>query len=296
MKKIAIIGLGKWGKILLKEFSKKTCVSVCVTKGNQKNISWLHKHYPKIKHSKNYQDVLNDMSIDAVIIATPISTHYSLILEALNSRKHVFTEKPLSENFSDAQYFQTIALKKKLFLIVGHFFVYHPILNKIKKLIKNDSVIYFSLKWNKFGTFEENIVFNLLSHEISILLELIGIPKNLSIISSQGIISDSDILTINVFFSKNCSGIISIDRISENKEKSVSIITNNQFLLWQDYDLYSLNKKTKKFNKIFHSDQSSLTNEINEFLKNLKIRHSNTNNLQIAIDTIKLLSNLKRLE
>lgn len=296
MKKIAIIGLGKWGKILLKEFSKKTCVSVCVTKGNQKNISWLHKHYPKIKHSKNYQDVLNDMSIDAVIIATPISTHYSLILEALNSRKHVFTEKPLSENFSDAQYLQTIALKKKLCLFVGHVFVYHPILNKIKKLIKNDSVIYFSLKWNKFGTFEENIVFNLLSHEISILLELIGIPKNLSIISSQGIISDSDILTINVFFSKNCSGIISIDRISENKEKSVSIITNNQFLLWQDYDLYSLNKKTKKFNKIFHSDQSSLTNEINEFLKNLKIRHSNTNNLQIAIDTIKLLSNLKRLE
>ena len=191
---------------------------------------------------------------------------------------------------------QTIALKKKLCLFVGHVFVYHPILNKIKKLIKNDSVIYFSLKWNKFGTFEENIVFNLLSHEISILLELIGIPKNLSIISSQGIISDSDILTINVFFSKNCSGIISIDRISENKEKSVSIITNNQFLLWQDYDLYSLNKKTKKFNKIFHSDQSSLTNEINEFLKNLKIRHSNTNNLQIAIDTIKLLSNLKRLE
>ena len=296
MKKIAIIGLGKWGKILLKEFSKKTCVSVCVTKGNQKNISWLHKHYPKIKHSKNYQDVLNDMSIDAVIIATPISTHYSLILEALNSGKHVFTEKPLSENFSDAQYLQTIALKKKLCLFVGHVFVYHPILNKIKKLIKNDSVIYFSLKWNKFGTFEENIVFNLLSHEISILLELIGIPKNLSIISSQGIISDSDILTINVFFSKNCSGIISIDRISENKEKSVSIITNNQFLLWQDYDLYSLNKKTKKLNKIFHSDQSSLTNEINEFLKNLKIRHSNTNNLQIAIDTIKLLSNLKRLE
>lgn len=296
MKKIAIVGLGKWGKILLKEFSKKTCVSVCVTKGNQKNISWLHKHYPKIKHSKNYQDVLNDVSIDAVIIATPISTHYSLILEALNSGKHVFTEKPLSENLSDAQYLQTIALKKKLCLFVGHVFVYHPILNKIKKLIKNDSVIYFSLKWNKFGTFEENIIFNLLSHEISILLELIGIPKTLAIVSSQGIISDSDILTIRAFFSKNCSGIISIDRISKNTGKSISIITNNQFLLWQDYDLYRLNKKTKQFNKIFHSDQSSLTNEINEFLKNLKVINSNTNNLQIAINTIKLLSNLKRLE
>ncbi len=292
MKKIALVGLGNWGKILLKEFSKKTCVSICVTKGNPKNISWLHKNYPQIKHSKNYQEILNDMSIDIIVIASPISTHYSLILAALNSGKHVFTEKPLSENFSEAKHLQSIALKKNLCLFVGHIFVYHPVLNKIKKLIKNDSVLYFSMKWNKLGTFKENIFFNLLSHEISILLELIGIPKNISIVSSKGIVSNLDIVTIKVHFSKTCNGIITIDRISKNKEKSISIITKKQFLLWQDSDLYKLNKKTKQFIKIFHSDKSPVSNEIDGFLNDLKVKHTNTHNLELATNTVKLLSNL----
>jgi predicted dehydrogenase len=245
-----------------------------------------------VKHSKNYQDILNDASIDVVVIATPISTHYSIILDALNSGKHVFTEKPLSENFSEAKHLQSISLKKNLCLFVGHIFVYHPVLTKIKKLIKNDSILYFSMKWNKFGTFEENILFNLLSHEISILLELIGIPKKISIISSKGVISNQDLIIVKVYFSKTCNGIITIDRVSENKEKSLSIISKNQFLLWKDYDLYRLNEKTNKFTKIFHSKQSSVSNEINEFLNNLKTGHSDKHNLQLAVNTVKLLSNL----
>ena len=148
------------------------------------------------------------------------------------------------------------------------------------------------MKWNKFGTFKENILFNLLSHEISILLELIGIPKKISIISSKGVISNQDLIIVKVYFSKTCNGIIVINRISENKEKSISIITKNQFLLWKDYDLYRLNKKTKKFTKIFHSNQSSISNEINEFLNNLKTSCSDKHNLQLATNTVKLLSNL----
>ena len=77
-----------------------------------------------------------------------------------------------------------------------------------------------------------------------------------------------------------------------DKENSVSIITKNQFLLWKDYDLYKLNEKTNKFTKIFHSNQSSISNDINEFLNNLKTCHSDKHNLQLAINTVKLLSNL----
>jgi predicted dehydrogenase len=292
MKKIAIIGLGKWGRILLKEFYKKTNISICVSKGNKKNISWLHKHYPNIKHSKNYQDILDDVSIDAVVISTPISTHYSLIHDALNSGKHVFTEKPLSEIFSNAKSLQSIAIKKNLCLFVGHSFIYHPVLNKIKKLIKNDPILYFSMKWHKFGTFEENIFLNLLSHEISILLELIGLPKKITIISSKGVISNQDILIVKVHFSKTCNGVILIDRTSNNKEKTISLISKNQFLLWNDYDLYKLNKKTQKFNKIFHSNKNSISNEIDEFINNMKMGQSDKHNLQIATDTVKLVSKL----
>ena len=292
MKKVAIIGLGKWGKNLLEEFSKKTVISKCMTKGNSKNILWLHKHFPEIQHSKNYKDILNDKSIDAIIIATPIPTHYSLIHNALNSGKHVFTEKPLTDNLSEAKSLQLLAKKKNLCLFVGHTSVYHPVVTKIKKLMKNDPILYFSMKWNKFGTFNESILFNLLSHDVSILLELIGFPKKLTIISSKGVISKQDFLTVKVDFSKTCSGMITIDRISDHKEKSITLVSKNHFLLWKDYDLYKLNKKTKKLKKIFHSDQNSISNEITKFLNLIKSGHSDKHNLQLSIDSVKLISKL----
>ena len=77
MKKVALIGLGNWGKILLNEFSKKAYVSNCITKGNLKNISWLRKNYPKIKYSKKdllifYKRNLNNELIQIVNILNPL--------------------------------------------------------------------------------------------------------------------------------------------------------------------------------------------------------------------------------
>ena len=292
MKNIAIVGLGNWGKILLKEFDKKTNVSLCVTNGNKKNISWLRKNYPNIKHSTDYNKILLDESIDAVVIATPISTHYNFIRDALNHKKHVFTEKPLSETLSTAKNLQSLAKKNNVCLFVGHIFIYHPILNKIKELIKNDHVYHVSMNWKKFGSFEESIFLNLVSHEISILLELLGTPKKLYQISSESVISKSDLMLLKADYSKTCNAIITINRISNYKEKSVLIISKNHYLFWQDYDLYEINQKTREFKKIFHSNKKSLTLEINEFLKNMKNANSNSHNLQLSIDTLKLISKL----
>lgn len=292
MKNIAIVGLGKWGKILLNEFQKTTNVSICVTKGNEKNISWLQMNYPNIKHSTNFNEILLDNSIDAVVIATPISTHYDLIRDALNHKKHVFTEKPLSETTSNAKNLQSLAKTNKVCLFVGHIFIYHPILEKIKKLIKNDKVYHISMNWNKFGSFKENTFLNLVSHDISILLELLGTPKKLSKISSENIISKNDLILLKADYSKTCSGFITINRVSNHNDKSILIVSKNHYLLWQDYNLYELNKKTRKFKKIFHSNKTSLSIEINEFLKNMKTGTSNSHNLQISIDTLKLISKL----
>ena len=78
MIRVGIVGIGKWGKNLLKEFSKISSISTSVTKGNHDNIRWLKTNYPKIKSSKNYSDILQDENIGAVIIATPIKTHFKL--------------------------------------------------------------------------------------------------------------------------------------------------------------------------------------------------------------------------
>lgn len=292
MKNIGLVGLGKWGKILLDEFDKKINVSICVTTGNKKNISWLKKHYPDISHSTNYDELLQNNSIDAVIIATPIDTHYELIKNALKHKKHVFTEKPLSDTLSKVKFLESLAKRNKVILFVGHIFIYHPVLQKIKHLLKDDNLQYFSMTWNKFGSFKENIILNLVSHDLSILLELFGMPKKLSKIYSKGIISNIDMINLQVNYSKTFNGIITINRVSDHKLKSISIISKKHFLIWNNNDLYKLNTKTKKFYKIFHSNKTSLTIEVSEFIKTVKSNKNSTHNLQISRDTLKLVSKL----
>ena len=132
MKKIAIIGLGKWGKNLIRDVSKISCVKKCSSLGNSNNIKWLKKKYPSIQYTYNLKEIFADKEIDAVIIATPINTHYNLVKKALLAKKHVFVEKPLSSTLSNAEELIKIAKKqfdskKTIQIILNCFLLLAPI-------------------------------------------------------------------------------------------------------------------------------------------------------------------------
>ena len=84
MKKLALVGIGKWGKILLKEFNDISVVKLCYSTGDNQNIKWLKKNYPKITHTENFNDILNS-NVDGVIVATPINTHFEMVKKLLNN-------------------------------------------------------------------------------------------------------------------------------------------------------------------------------------------------------------------
>ena len=113
MRNIAIVGLGLWGKNLLKEFSKIGDVTICCTRGNRQNVKWLKHNYPKVKHTKNFNDIIKDKKTNVVVIATPINTHFSLVSKALKSGKHVFVEKTITEKVSEAIELYGLAKQKK---------------------------------------------------------------------------------------------------------------------------------------------------------------------------------------
>jgi len=98
MNELAIIGLGTWGRKLLSEFAKYNRIKICCTNGDKKNVEWLQRKFPEIKHTTNYQTILDDPKIIGIVIVTPIKTHYKLVKKALNAKKHVFVEKPFAEN------------------------------------------------------------------------------------------------------------------------------------------------------------------------------------------------------
>ena len=294
MKKIAIIGLGKWGKNLLREFSNVSCVTKCHTRGNQKNISWLRKNYPKVVHTTSIRDILTDKNIDAVAISTPINSHFKIAKNALESGKHVFVEKPMASSVIEAKQLIKIAKSKNLNLFVGHVFLYNEIFKKIKKIDKQESITYAHFAWKKFGTFDEDIFKNLLSHDISLILALFGSPNRIRLTNNVGFITTSDRISLELNFTRNRKCEVSIDRISPHKEKSVTFLTKKNLFVWNDDELLRFDKRSQSFKKIYQSKNTPLHLECKKFIANITSKKVSYDSSFLALNVTRILSKLSK--
>lgn len=294
MKKIAIIGLGKWGKNLLREFSNVSCVTKCHTRGNQKNISWLRRNYPKVVHTTSIRDILTDKNIDAVAISTPINSHFKIAKNALESGKHVFVEKPMASSVIEAKQLIKIAKSKNLNLFVGHVFLYNEIFKKIKKIDKQESITYAHFAWKKFGTFDEDIFKNLLSHDISLILVLFGSPNRIRLTNNVGFITTSDRISLELNFTRNRKCEVSIDRISPHKEKSVTFLTKKNLFVWNDDELLRFDKRTQSFKKIYQSKNTPLHLECKKFIANITSKKVSYDSSFLALNVTRILSKLSK--
>ena len=293
MKKIAIIGLGKWGKNLIRDVSKISCVKKCSSLGDSKNINWLKKNYPSIQYTSDSQEIFADKEIDAVIIATPINTHYNLVKKALLSKKHVFVEKPISSTLSKAEELIKIAKKNNLLLFVGQIFIFNEILKKIVQISKRENITYVNFVWNKFGTFDEDIFLDLVSHDLSIILTLFGKPKKIKLVSAFGFISQCDVVTLTLELPNNKKCQIHVNRCSNHKQKHVTIFTEKNIYVWDDHRLYKNNKKSSSFRLVFESRHTPLETECKEFIKKLNKTKISFESAYLAKDVIQVIQKLK---
>ena len=292
MKNLAIVGIGYWGKKLVSEFSKIANIKFCYSQGNTSNIKWLHKNYPKIKHCKNFQDILNDSTIDGIVIASPIDTHFEYALKSLKSKKHVFIEKPISTTKKQGQTLLTIARKNNLEIFVGHIFLYHPVLSKLKKLMKKEKIDSIYLGWHRFGPFKEKLSLDLLSHYIIILKEFFNQPKKLIIKSKIGCVTNCDILSLHAKFPKKVNCVIELNRVSYHKQREIIIKTDKNLYKWEDDILLKFSKKDEIFKEYFSSSLSPLQIECKKFLKNMTLKKKNYDNTEKSIQTVSIIQNL----
>ena len=288
-----IIGIGNWGKNLIRDFSKYGHIGKCTSTGNPKNLRWVKNNYPSIEYVSDKNKIFNDSKINAVIISTPIKTHYSLIKKALLAKKHVFVEKPLCTNVSDASELINIAKRNNLLLFVGHVFIFNEIFKKLIQISKKEKIKFAYFQWTKFGTFNEDIFLNLLSHDISIILKLFGKPKKIKLITSFGFISKNDVITLNLEFGQNKKCQIYLNRHSSHTQKTVSILTNKNIYFWDNSKLYKYNKQTGGSKLIFKSKLTPLENECKEFISELSKTKKSQEHANLAKDVIQVIQKLK---
>jgi predicted dehydrogenase len=179
MVKVGIIGYGYWGPNLVRNFiSQSNCKIVQIADMNADRLVLVKRVYPGIDTTSDIDEILNNPELDAVVIATPVFTHYQLALKALNNGKHVLIEKPMTSSSAEAVKLHQLAQQKGLTLMVDHTFLYTGAVQKMKNLIDSGTIgkpLYFDSTRINLGLFQPdiNVLWDLAPHDLSILLHLI---------------------------------------------------------------------------------------------------------------------------
>lgn len=178
MRNIACIGAGYWGKNLIRNFNDLGVLrTICDDQSDVLNR--FEDQYPAVKTTSDIEEVLNDLSIDAVSIATPAKTHFDLIVQALNKGKHVYVEKPLCLDEKHARTCIKLADSLGLTLMVGHLLWYHPMVQEVKRAADSGELgdlryIYSNRLNMGLLRSEENVLWSFAPHDISMILGIVG--------------------------------------------------------------------------------------------------------------------------
>ena len=175
--RLAQVGIGQWGKNLLRNFAELADVTWLCDADPQRLAEFGARH-PSARTTQQLDQVLADESLDGVVVATPVPTHYELSKRALEAGKHVFVEKPPAMHGAEMEELCELAEERNLVLMPGHLLLYHPGVVKLKQLVDSgelgDVLCVYGNRQN-LGTIRlhENALWSLGVHDLSVLLYLV---------------------------------------------------------------------------------------------------------------------------
>jgi predicted dehydrogenase len=177
---IGVIGYGYWGPNLVRNFAERgTARMVAVSDLSVEHLTEVHARYPQVKVTTDCNDVIADPDVDAVVIATPVSSHFELAMRALQAGKHVLVTKPITADPVQAMQLIDAAEQRSLVLMVDHTFVYTGAVQTIKQVVESGNLgqlyYYDSVRVN-LGLFQKdvNVLWDLAVHDLSIMDYVLG--------------------------------------------------------------------------------------------------------------------------
>ena len=241
---IGVIGYGYWGPNLVRNFAEApgaTLVSVCDA-STDRLVEARHR-YPFVRTSERYQELLADSAVHAVAIATPVSTHFQLAIEALRSDKHVLVEKPLASTAEQATELIAEAARRNRVLMVDHTFVYTGAVRKIRDLVAQgelgDIYYYDSVRVN-LGLFQHdvNVIWDLAVHDLSIMdFVLPGKPIAVSATGISNIPGQPEnVAYITLFFADNKIGHLHVNWLAPVKVRRTLIGGSERMIVYDDLE------------------------------------------------------------
>ena len=256
MLNVAVIGTGEWGRNLVRNFHEIRQASLRICCDLSKNRLMMAKErYPYVEITTNYDRVLEDRKIDAVVIATPTPTHFDLAKMALQAEKHVLVEKPLTLNYGRAQELVDLARSCGKIMMVGHLLEYHPAVAEMKKrIIRNDpgEVWYMYSERLNLGRVRtmENALWCLAPHDISVVLYLLNaVPIEVSAQGESFLQKENsieDVVFINIRFKDGVFAHIHVSWLDPHKVRKMTLVGSKKMMVFDDMESRD---KLKIFNK-----------------------------------------------
>ncbi len=239
---VGVIGCGYWGPNLIRNFVKNhNCHLRWICDINSDKLKKFGKSYVGSYLTQHFNDVLKDGATDAVAIATPLATHYEIAKRALSAGKHVFIEKPFVDSAKKAQELTDLAKRKKLTLMIGYTFVYHPAVQKIHEIIRSGeigSVYYIHSTRVNFGIFRHNesVIWDLASHDSSIMFYWFKQAPQSILCSGKDCLKRgyTDTATLTVNFKHGPVVYVLVSWLSPIKMRNMILVGSKKMLFFND--------------------------------------------------------------
>jgi predicted dehydrogenase len=240
--RVAVAGLGYWGPNLLRNLVETDAAEVVrLCDASADRLRPFARRYPTIPGTTRYADVIADDQVDAVVIATPVSTHFKLASVALRAGKHVFVEKPLASTSEDARRLVSLADDGGLVLMPGHTFLYSPPVVFVRELIESGQLgdLYFiSTSRVNLGLHQPDVsvAWDLGPHDFSILRYWLDeSPTYVSALSRSCILPDTpDVAFIHLGFPSGTIAHIELAWLAPSKLRRTAIVGSERMVVYDD--------------------------------------------------------------
>lgn len=243
--KIAIIGCGYWGTHLLRNFNQSEfwdLVGACDLDENQ--IKKVKNNYPNLYTTNSIDDILNIQGLDAIVISTPVFSHFEIAEKSLKKGINTWIEKPMTSNSEDAQKLIDLSIENNCIINIDHTYIYTPAVRKIKELITNGElgeILYYDSIRINLGLFQHdvNVIWDLAPHDISILNYLIDKKPTAVSATGSSVIKYNEknlesIAYITIYYEDNTLAHLNVNWLSPLKIRQIIIGGSNKMLVFDD--------------------------------------------------------------
>jgi len=242
--RVAMVGVGRWGRNLLRNFAQAPrCDVRWVCDTNRPALDAAGRQVPEARLTEHYEELLQDESLDAVVIATSAVTHFDLARQALSAGKHVYVEKPLALRAEHAEELLTLSRRRGRKLMVGHLMEYHPSVLAIREMIQRrelGGVYYMYCQRVNLGVVrqDENAWWSLAPHDISVICFLFEAePVSVSACGQcylqQGI---EDVVFANLRFGDGRLANIHVSWLDPHKIRRMTVVGTERMVSFDDME------------------------------------------------------------